>query len=233
MSAFHPRSLIVAVGLCGLGLACGGQATPPATDGSTGPAEPLTTTTSATTESSGAPSSGSSSSSGDGTSEPGTSGTSDGSVDSSTGVEGSTTTGEPACPAPVRLDLPPESLCAAQDEVEAYQPGMVAHAELGLLDVVLVESMPDPPAQGYNAWTLLVREVATCAPVPGLVLDAVPFMPTHGHGSPTVPVITDLGDGTYGVDPLNLFMDGYWRVRITISSEALGDDRAAFHLCIE
>ena len=35
--------------------------------------------------------------------------------------------------------------------------------------------------QGYDGWTLLVRDVSTCTPQPGLVLGAVPFMPTRSR----------------------------------------------------
>jgi hypothetical protein len=53
-------------------------------------------------------------------------------------------------------------------------------------------------------------------------------MPDHAHGSPQPVVVTEMGDGEYKLDPVNLFMAGYWEV--TISAE---DDDIVFPLCVE
>ncbi|MCP4447380.1 MAG: hypothetical protein GY811_18830 [Myxococcales bacterium] len=54
------------------------------------------------------------------------------------------------------------------------------------------------------------------AQVPGMTLDATPFMPDHGHGSPIPAFSTDEGSGTYTLEPVNLFMPGYWETTLTI-----------------
>ncbi|HEY1547480.1 MAG TPA: FixH family protein [Kofleriaceae bacterium] len=53
------------------------------------------------------------------------------------------------------------------------------------------------------------------APVDGLDLDLVPWMPAMGHGTSIVPSITGLGSGVYALDDVDLFMAGLWELRTT------------------
>jgi hypothetical protein len=229
----------IRLALCGLVVACGGGAdAEPQGESSSGAGGTTSTTTAST---SGTPSGDGPGTTGGGTTgsttviDTSTEGTStdsgEGTGADSTDEGASTSTGEPACVTPE--PIVPDDLCAAEEQLQAYQPGMVVHGELGILDAVLLEAEPTPPSEGFNTWTVLVRDVATCTPQPGVALDVVPFMPGHGHGSPTTPIVTDHGDGTYGIEDLNLWMSGHWRVRIAMTNERLVDDDAAFHLCIE
>lgn len=237
----HARPIAwVPLALGGWVVACGsaGNAGSPG-DSSTGPGEPTSTTVASsigtstgdapdtTTGGTVEPTTTTSETSADGTST----GSGESTGEGTTGADESTSTGEPACATPE--PLVPDDLCTAEEALQAYQPGMLAHGELGTFDVVLVEAEPAPPAEDFNIWTVLVRDVATCTPQPGLTIDVVPFMPAHGHGSVTTPIVTDHGDGSYGVEDLNLWMAGHWRVGFIMTSERLGDDQAAFHLCID
>ncbi len=53
-------------------------------------------------------------------------------------------------------------------------------------------------------------------PLVGAKLGAEPWMPAHGHGSNTTPVVSELGGGNYRVDDLVFEMPGNWEVRLEV-----------------
>jgi hypothetical protein len=122
------------------------------------------------------------------------------------------------------------SRCAAEDRDEPFTIGMSVPAEGLALRVV--DADPAVPVRGDNHW-MLELEVADTA-TPGAVIDMTSWMPDHGHGSPKPAVITDEGDGTYAIDPVNLFMAGYWEVTfaVTMPETELAQD-VVFKLCVE
>jgi hypothetical protein len=118
-----------------------------------------------------------------------------------------------ASPAP---DAP--SVCDSETRDDVYAPGLAKTGPAGYV-VRMIESIPAPPARGNNEWTLEV--LAPAGPgQPGLGLTAVPFMPDHGHGTTIVAEDTDLGAGRYRLTPVNLFMRGFWTVRVGVRAEA-------------
>ena len=54
-------------------------------------------------------------------------------------------------------------------------------------------------------------------------------MPQHGHGLPTRPRVTGLGDGQYRVDGMKFNMPGWWVVYLLIDAPD-GADRITFNL---
>jgi hypothetical protein len=82
-----------------------------------------------------------------------------------------------------------------------------------------------PPAgglvQGIDTLKALVTDAHSNAPIDGLTVEIVPWMPTMGHGSSAIPIVTAAGSGAYLVTDLTLFMPGTWQLRTT-----LGDDSA-------
>ncbi len=77
-----------------------------------------------------------------------------------------------------------------------------------------------PPIVGRNTMTLTVKDL-TGNPVTGATLVVDPEMPSHGHGSPEIPVIQDLGGGQYKADPVSLIMVGRWEINVTATQGAL------------
>lgn len=73
---------------------------------------------------------------------------------------------------------------------------------------------PDPPAVGEVDLTMEVT--VDDAPLEGADLELEPWMPAHGHGSNTVPSITHLNDGLYGVDDLTFSMAGHWELEVDV-----------------
>jgi hypothetical protein len=74
------------------------------------------------------------------------------------------------------------------------------------------------PTRGSHSLELVVTSVQDAAPVDGLSLTLVPWMPAMGHGTAIVPTITPLGDGTYELDDVDLYMAGLWELRTTFAT---------------
>ena len=126
------------------------------------------------------------------------------------------------------LDAP--MFCDSETRDDPYAPGMIKLGPNGY-EFKLVTSTPGPPRKGNNTW---VVQISHPAPVDGLALTVVPFMPDHGHGTAVVPVITPAASGTYSIAPVNLFMTGLWSVRITARAAAGSAelDHADFLFCV-
>ena len=82
---------------------------------------------------------------------------------------------------------------------------------------VSVWTSPQPPVKGVNAVQLLVTD-ATGAPLDGLDVQAVPWMPAHAHGTSAKTKIVPEDGGLYQVDNVYLYMDGTWELRTTLAS---------------
>lgn len=80
---------------------------------------------------------------------------------------------------------------------------------------------PQAPAVGVDAGEFTVTDTAG-APLDGLALTIVPWMPAHGHGTSVTPEITETSPGVFVATPLYLYMSGHWDLRTTISG-AEGD----------
>lgn len=82
---------------------------------------------------------------------------------------------------------------------------------------VEVRTGPDqPPPLGQSAAQLTVEDASTHAPVDGLDLSVVPWMPAMGHGSSVTPTVTPMGNGVYLVSNIFMYMPGTWQLRTTL-----------------
>ena len=129
-------------------------------------------------------------------------------------------------------DEPPmeeESRCEQEDRDEPFHLGLEKQG--AATRVVFTDAEPAQPVRGLNAWTIAVSELNE-APLVGAELSVRAWMPDHGHGSPQPVGIMEMGDGEYLLDPVNLFMAGYWEITITAESEAVTDE-TMFPLCVE
>jgi hypothetical protein len=79
---------------------------------------------------------------------------------------------------------------------------------------------PQPPVRGTLSTELRITSVEGGAPVDGLELAVVPWMPSMGHGSSVVPTVSETGNGTYIVSHLSLFMAGHWELQTSLSGTA-------------
>jgi hypothetical protein len=120
--------------------------------------------------------------------------------------------------------------CANDERAQPYLPDMELRGESGPLRFRLIAADPAPPARGENTWVIQLVDVEGEV-VDDAALEALPFMPDHGHGSTRV-ASASRGDDGYELSPLVFFMPGLWRVRLDAQTD-LGDDAAEFFFCIE
>jgi len=102
----------------------------------------------------------------------------------------------------------------------SFWPVLAANAAMAVVGDVF------RPAVESGYWTLAVI---------GVLTSVVPRMPDHQHG--TTPVgMMPAGSGTYTLNPVNLYMAGYWEVTVNISATDAGGttttDSAMFPLCV-
>jgi hypothetical protein len=136
--------------------------------------------------------------------------------------------------------------CAEETRATPYQPGMSVTSRDTRFVVKVVDStwtdasgkvIAEPPAKGTNVWTLEVDDATTSLPIDGLLINVTPRMPDHRHGTKTV-AVTPAGAGRYMVNPLYLYMVGYWEITLDLNGAPLGDgdaavpDSALFRVCV-
>jgi hypothetical protein len=99
-------------------------------------------------------------------------------------------------------------------------PALTVPSASGALNIAVWWS-PAQPTVGYDAAQLAITD-GTGAPVTGLSLTVVPFMPAHGHGASVYPTVSEPTPGTYVATPLDFFMAGHWEL-MSAMSRAAGD----------
>lgn len=120
--------------------------------------------------------------------------------------------------------------CREEDRADSYSAGMTLVGDAGYR-VELVGSLPAPLEKGDHEWELRVTD-AQGNLAPGLELKAAPYMPDHGHGTPRLVVPEERGDGSYVLAPVNLFMPGYWTVKVRLFEAESELDSVTFRFCI-
>lgn len=96
----------------------------------------------------------------------------------------------------------------------------VTDAELFLLELQLE---PATPIVGDNAAMLTVSDARSNRKIDDAVIEIVPWMTMHGHGSSNKPVIKRVAAGQYHVENLYFTMEGTWDLLVTIQNGNLHD----------
>ena len=117
------------------------------------------------------------------------------------------------------------------EDALTYTPGLEMVTDSGALTVRLVSASPAPPDVGDNLWRFEVLD-ADGAPAEGAFVEIEPFMPGHGHGTFPRFSASDEREGGYDMEPFNLFMPGYWEMRVTVVG-AGPRESVLFDFCIE
>lgn len=89
-------------------------------------------------------------------------------------------------------------------------------SQSGTLHIDVASAPEAVPTRGSNSIYFDVSLNDTGAPVEGLTMHMVPFMPAMGHGSASEPSSSELGSGRYEFDDVLLTMPGVWELRTTI-----------------
>jgi hypothetical protein len=131
-------------------------------------------------------------------------------------------------------EAPPPSACESETRAMTFAPGLEVESEQAEFRATLVDSETGAPFVGKNVWSVAVDPLGELSN-PEVTVE--PYMPDHGHGSPAAPEITDPGDGTLRVANLDLFMSGYWEIRVKVSwtdaDSVEQQDRAVFAFCLD
>lgn len=121
--------------------------------------------------------------------------------------------------------------CANDPRAESYSAGMSKVGDAKALTFILVAASPAPPAINDNTWTLKVLDASGSLVSNATFATIKTWMPDHGHGSPETPMAASNGDGTYGVQPLDLFMNGLWQITFSAQAGAVSDS-VTFSFCV-
>jgi hypothetical protein len=99
------------------------------------------------------------------------------------------------------------------------------------LYTIVIEPEVEPLQQGpLHAWIVTVK-TADGQPVMNARLGVDGGMPQHGHGLPTRPEASDIGDGRYRVEGVRFNMGGWWVFKLAVEGPA-GRDEAEFNLVL-
>jgi hypothetical protein len=83
---------------------------------------------------------------------------------------------------------------------------------------------------GKNTMDITVNDRKSLRPVAHrLLIDVVPWMPAHEHGSMSQAKVAYLGEGRYRVENLSLTMAGDWEVYFKITDQGR-EDTAVFNV---
>jgi hypothetical protein len=94
------------------------------------------------------------------------------------------------------------------------KPLTTLHSDASALTIEVRTAPEQPPGRGVVSVEYRVTD-KDGAPVDGLTLEVVPWMPDMGHGSSVKPIVTAEGGGRYVVSNVQLFMPGRWELRTT------------------
>lgn len=96
-------------------------------------------------------------------------------------------------------------------------------SQRGLFHVSYQSALSPLQINKLHAWTLHI-ENADGSALLGAQLEVSGGMPTHDHGLPTQPRVTEeLGDGDYRLDGLRFHMTGAWEITINIDADGKSD----------
>ncbi len=59
-----------------------------------------------------------------------------------------------------------------------------------------------------------------------------PWMPLHGHGATTFPLVTPGAPGVFTVSGMSFFMAGYWEVKLDLQPTSGAADKLTFAICV-
>jgi hypothetical protein len=76
-----------------------------------------------------------------------------------------------------------------------------------------VQCAADPVMVGRNNMTVTINDAKSMKPIERkLIMEVIPWMAAHEHGSSDIAVVTYLGKGQYRLEGVNFTMPGDWEV---------------------
>lgn len=108
---------------------------------------------------------------------------------------------------------------SSSEEGSAIESVTVSGAQGALTCTATPEAVP---AQGMNAFSLLLSDKATGAALDGATIEVTTWMPSMSHYTEGEQVMP-MGDGAYHVESVSLVMAGDWEVVYAITSGSVND----------
>jgi hypothetical protein len=99
----------------------------------------------------------------------------------------------------------------------------------GALNVAVHAETGHGPARGVNAFRFVITD-AGGAPVDGLLLTIIPWMPDMGHGSSVTPTVTAQGGGAYVISEVYFAMPGRWDLISNIAGPVTDAAKPSFQI---
>jgi hypothetical protein len=100
----------------------------------------------------------------------------------------------------------------------------------GLYDVS-IEPESEPVSTGrLHSWIAAVK-TPEGEPVVDATIAIDGGMPDHGHGLPTAPKASHIGDGHYRIEGVRFNMGGWWELHLSINGPA-GKDEVTFNIML-
>ena len=93
-------------------------------------------------------------------------------------------------------------------------PLSVVQSATGAVELEVRTSPDQPPVRGSSRVELTLRDASGL--LSGVSIQAVPWMPAMGHGSPTEPTVSPLEEGKYLLSAVELYMPGRWELRLEL-----------------
>ena len=88
------------------------------------------------------------------------------------------------------------------------------------------------PEIGLNTWVVSITNVADGTPADVTLTAERPWMPLHGHGATTYPVVTPGDPGKFTLSEIDFFMAGYWEQKLNLQPASGTAEKAAFAICV-
>jgi hypothetical protein len=102
----------------------------------------------------------------------------------------------------------------------------------GTLTLSFIDGEPMPPIVGNNSWSFRLELDGEPLTDASSAITVTPFMPDHGHGTPTAVNVEEEDAGTYRFEPVHTRMAGYWEMRIDVETDEVSA-ALVFGVCVE
>lgn len=123
------------------------------------------------------------------------------------------------------------SLLGCASDASSVDASMATTTSTSGLLTVSARTLDDqPPARGANPFDIEVTRASDGAPLEGLELTLIPWMPAMGHGTSARPTVSELGAGHYLAENVYLFMPGLWELRVSLSGPLRDDAAPSFQI---
>jgi hypothetical protein len=99
-------------------------------------------------------------------------------------------------------------------------------------ELSFIEGTPTRPIVGNNSWLFLLTVDGEPASNVASSIAVTPFMPDHGHGTPTAVGVTEGEPGQYSFEPVHTRMAGFWEIAVEVDTASL-KTRFTFGVCVE